>query len=74
MVFQEGVILNKLEWYKMGGEASHPQWNDVLGILKLRGSELDIAYLRKWAVALGVSNLLERAFVDAGLTEESQSS
>lgn len=65
----EGTILNKLEWYRMGGEVSDRQWNDILGVLKVRGTSLDLAYLQNWAKALNVSDLLERAFVDAGLNE-----
>jgi len=65
----EGTILNKLEWYRMGGEVSDRQWNDILGVLKVQGANLDMAYLQRWAVALKVSDLLERALVDAGLAE-----
>ncbi|HEX6551607.1 MAG TPA: hypothetical protein VF026_02510 [Ktedonobacteraceae bacterium] len=65
----EGTILNKLEWYRMGGEVSDRQWNDILGVLKVQGTNLDMAYLQRWAVALKVSDLLERALVDAGLDE-----
>lgn len=65
----EGTILNKLEWYRMGGEISDRQWNDILGVLKVRGETLDIDYLRKWAASLKVTDLLERAFEDAGLIE-----
>src|ERR1700680_3005138 len=57
----EGTILNKLEWYKMGGEVSDRQWNDILGILKVRGTLLDMQYLKHWAETLGVTELLERA-------------
>ncbi|HKV02247.1 MAG TPA: hypothetical protein VJQ26_08990 [Ktedonobacteraceae bacterium] len=63
----EDVILNKLEWYKMGGEVSERQWNDILGVLKVQGTSLDLAYLRQWAAALGVTSLLDRALEDAGL-------
>ena len=28
----EDVILNKLEWFRLGEEISHRQWNDVLGV------------------------------------------
>lgn len=63
----EDVILNKLEWYKMGGEVSERQWNDILGVLKVQGTSLDLAYLRQWAAALDVSPLLDRALEDAGL-------
>jgi hypothetical protein len=45
----------------MGGEVSDRQWRDVIGVLKTRANELDLAYLRKWAVELDVSDLLERA-------------
>ncbi len=57
----EDVILSKLEWYRMGGEVSERQWRDVIGVLKTRAGELDLEYLRKWAVELQVSDLLERA-------------
>jgi hypothetical protein len=65
----EDVILNKLEWYKMGGEVSDRQWNDILGVLKVQGTSLDLAYLRQWAAALDVSSLLDRALEDAGLMQ-----
>lgn len=65
----EGTILNKLEWYRMGGEVSDRQWNDILGVLKVQGTDLDMNYLQKWAASLNVTDLLERALVDAGLKE-----
>lgn len=61
----EDTILSKLEWYRLGGEVSDRQWRDVLGVLKTRAGELDLAYLRKWASELKVSDLLERALKDA---------
>jgi hypothetical protein len=64
----EDTILNKLEWYRMGGELSDRQWNDILGVLKVRGTLLDVEYLQRWAAVLKVSDLLERAYVDAGLS------
>jgi hypothetical protein len=65
----EGTILNKLEWYRMGGEVSDRQWNDILGVLKVQDTHLDIAYLQRWAAYLKVVDLLERALVDAGLKD-----
>lgn len=65
----EDVVLTKLEWYKMGGGLSDRQWNDILGVLKVRGTALDMHYLKHWANALGVADLLERALEDAGLTQ-----
>jgi len=65
----EGTILNKLEWYRMGGEVSDRQWNDILGVLKVQGTHLDMAYLQRWSASLNVTDLLEQALVDAGLKE-----
>lgn len=57
----EDVILAKLEWYRLGNETSERQWADVLGILRVQRDRLDVAYLRRWAVELGVEDLLARA-------------
>jgi len=69
MASPEDTTLNKLEWFRMGGEVSDRQWNDILGVLKVQGTNLDMAYLQRWASSLGVADLLERALVDAGLKE-----
>lgn len=61
----EDIILNKLEWFRMGGEVSERQWHDVLGIMKVQGDLVDKEYLRNWAAELGISDLLEQAFRDA---------
>jgi hypothetical protein len=64
----EDTVLAKLEWYEMGGRVSDRQWRDVLGVLKARGAELDLSYMRQSAVSLNLSALLERALRDAGLS------
>ena len=67
----EDTILNKLEWYRQEGEISERQWTDVLGVLKVQSKSLDKEYLLRWAVELGVEDLLNRSFEDAGLNDES---
>lgn len=63
----EDTVLAKLEWYRMGGEISDRQWTDILGVLKVQAPGIDLPYLRQWAPALGVTDLLARALDDAGL-------
>ena len=57
----EDIILAKLEWYRLGGESSGRQWDDVLGVLRVQGGRLDQRYLQEMAAELGVTDLLERA-------------
>ena len=61
----EDTILAKLEWYRQGGEISDRQWQDVLNIIDVQENRLDWAYLRQWASQLKLSDLLERAELEA---------
>jgi hypothetical protein len=61
----EDVVLNKLEWYRLGRELSERQWTDVLGVLKVQRGAVDIPYMQHWAGILGITDLLERAFQEA---------
>lgn len=63
----EDIVLQKLLWFRKGGEVSDRQWRDVLGVLKVRGTGLDHAYLDQWAPELGVGDLLSRSMREAGL-------
>lgn len=63
----EDVILNKLDWYRQGGGVSERQWNDVLGVLKVQGTSLELHYLHFWAATLGLTELLSRALAEAGI-------
>lgn len=66
----EDVILTQLEGYKRGCEVADDQWNDILGVLKVQGANLDLIYLQQWATTLEVAKLLEDACVDAGFREK----
>jgi hypothetical protein len=57
----EDTIVQKLAWFRKGDEVSERQWQDVLGVIKVKREQLDLEYLRKWATELGVSDLLEKA-------------
>jgi hypothetical protein len=61
----EDSLLWKLRWFRLGGEVSDQQWRDVLGLLRVSGGRMDRDYLRNWAEAHGVSDLLDRALAQA---------
>lgn len=58
MATPEDVILSKLEWSKLG--SSERQWSDALQVARAQGKKLDLAYIDKWSVELGVADLWER--------------
>ena len=60
----EDILLQKLRWFRAGGERSDRQWRDVIGIVRVQGAGLDRGYLRVHAPALGVSDLLERVLLE----------
>lgn len=61
----EDILLQKLRWYRRGGESSDRQWRDILGIVRVQGSRLDRDYLTEFAPALDVADLLARALQEA---------
>jgi hypothetical protein len=58
----EDTLLSKLAWFRLGGEVSDQQWNDIRGIVEISRERLDRAYLRHWAAYLKVEDLLDRVF------------
>jgi len=63
----EDIILNKLQWYEIGGRVSERQWLDIIGVIKIQGNLLDTDYLQHWAKELHLLELLEKAYQDAGI-------
>ncbi|MBP6821133.1 MAG: hypothetical protein KA368_06295 [Acidobacteria bacterium] len=63
----ETMILQKLLWFRKGGEVSDRQWRDVLGMMKVQAERLDFDYLNQWADSLQISDLLERSLKKAGI-------
>jgi hypothetical protein len=67
----EDIVLQKLDWYEQGNRISDRQWTDVIGVMKVQGQKLDLAYLRRWADTKGLRELLDKALHEAGLTSHS---
>jgi hypothetical protein len=63
----EDIALHKLVWYDAGGRMSEKQWLDILGIFKVQAANLDKAYIEEWGQLLGLADLVQKAFEDAGI-------
>ena len=63
----EDTILAKLRWYRMGGETSERQWNDLTQVAQACRDTLDLDYMHDMAGELGVTDLLKRAMAEAAL-------
>jgi len=57
----EDTLVHKLLWFQRGGDVLTQQWADVLGILQVRGPDLDFEYLTQQAHAEGVAAFLQEA-------------
>ncbi len=56
----EDILLHKLSWNKIS--PSERQLGDAAGVYSVQSGSLDTAYLRKWAVYLGVQRELDNLF------------
>ncbi len=67
------MLLFKVQRYQRDEQAGtddmqdDAEWNDILGMLKVQGSDLDLPFLEEWAGVLGMTDTWQRALVDAGL-------
>lgn len=60
----EDTVLQKLRWYRLGGEMSERQWRDIVAVLRIAGP-LDDHYLERTARDAGLGALLTRARSEA---------
>jgi hypothetical protein len=67
----EDIILHKLAWYAAGGQVADRQLQDAIGVLRVWQGRLDLAYLRHWAAALKVSELLDKALAAGSPSDSS---
>lgn len=58
----EDILLQKLRWYREGGESADRQWRDIVSIVRVQGPHQDRDYVRSNAPTLGVTDLMNRAF------------
>ena len=65
----EDILLQKLRWYRLGGDVSDRQWRDIAAIIRVQGNRLDREYLREGAGVLGVADLLDRALAETPPSE-----
>jgi len=57
----EDILLQKLVWFREGGEVSELQWRDVVALIRTLDRDLDWQHVLSWAERLGLTALLERA-------------
>jgi len=57
----EDIIVRKLAWFRMGGEVSERQWNDVTSMLRVLRGRLNEDHLERAAQEFDVADLLLRA-------------
>jgi len=65
VVTAEDIVIEKLRWYRLGGEVSQRQWRDVLGVIEVQGERLDRELLGSLAEAAGLTDLLKKALAEA---------
>lgn len=51
----EDVIIKKMEYYRMGSSEKHLR--DITGMLKVSGSDIDLAYISRWVKKLGLEDI-----------------
>lgn len=68
----EDVILQKLVWFRKGGDSSERQWRDIGLVWKYQRDTADDAYIAEWAATLKVPDLWDRIRDEATATSNQQ--
>lgn len=69
------MILFKLQRYqrdecsRTDGMRDDAEWNDIVGMLKVQGPDLDLVFFERWAETLDIIDAWQRVLVDAGLDD-----
>jgi hypothetical protein len=51
----EDAIIKKLEYYREGGSEKHLR--DIAGVLKISRDQIDMAYISRWVLELGLNDI-----------------
>jgi hypothetical protein len=51
----EDAIIKKMDFYQQGGSEKHLR--DIAGVLKISRDQIDMTYITRWAVQMGLGNL-----------------
>jgi hypothetical protein len=71
------MILFKLARYqqdmlsRQDGMHDDAEWNDIVGMLKVQGPDLDLTLLEQWSRTLQVTETWQEALAEAGVTDSS---
>lgn len=65
----EDILLQKLHWFRAGGETSERQWRDAKAIVAVQTSRMDRDYLAATAAATGLTDLLERVLAEGSISK-----
>ena len=57
----EDIVLQKLVWYRTGGEVSDRQWRDIVAVLRATAGQRNDAYLDETSAVADLRALLDRA-------------
>ncbi len=66
----EQLLLLLLGAFKKSNERADDLWYDLLAVMKVQSTDLDLPFLEQQAAIIDVTSLLQQALIDAGLREE----